>query len=213
MAQRWIANDAAIELERGKRDGRGEEGASRGVGELAAAAPDLESEVIESVVAVREGGEDGAVVLRGLVGEEAGRLLEFFPRRGREEVAEKLRTELGAHIRVCKKIGAIDEALGAIVPGDGAEVIAEEQGLDERARPSRGPVVDRDELVPVMQIFERMAGVGFGEPVGNEEGKVEMAVVEAAIGDGGFVELVNADGNQFDLRSRMLGFKEMSFFT
>jgi hypothetical protein len=55
--------------------------------------------------------------------------------------------------------------------------------------------------------------VGFGEPVGDEESKIEMAVVEAAVGDGGLVELVNADGNQFDLCSGMVGFEEMSFFS
>jgi hypothetical protein len=63
----------------------------------------------------------------------------------------------------------------------------------------------------MVQVFESIGGMGFGEPVGNEEGEIEVAVVEAAFGDGGFVELVNADGDEFDFGSGMFGFEKVSF--
>ena len=54
--------------------------------------------------------------------------------------------------------------------------------------------------------------MSFGEPVSNEKGKIVVAVAETAVGHGGFVELVNTDGDQFDLRSGIAALKKISFF-
>ena len=90
-------------------------------------------------------------------------------------------------------------------------MFAEEQGPHEGVRPSVGPVMDGDELLPMMEVFKRPGGVGLSEPVGYEQGKIEAAVVKTAFGDGGVVELVNADRDQLDRRSGMTIFKEPRF--
>ena len=92
-------------------------------------------------------------------------------------------------------------------------MIAEEERLDEGTRPPGGPIVERNKLLPVMQVLKRTGGVGFGEPVGYQERQIEVTIAEAAFGDCGFVELVNTDGDEFDLRPWMVGFEESGFFS
>ena len=110
MAEGGIADDAAVEVERG--DGRGvvRQGRPAGIEELAAAAPELEGEVVEGVVAVGESGEDGAVETRGRIGEEAGDLLRTPPMwraaRGRGRIAnERLRGVRGRRRGRCDRRG------------------------------------------------------------------------------------------------------------
>jgi hypothetical protein len=38
-------------------------------------------------------------------------------------------------------------------------------------------------------------------------------MLKTGVGDGGFVKLVNAEGDEFDCCSGMLGFEESSFFS
>src|SRR5579863_7974837 len=64
-----------------------------------------------------------------------------------------------------------------------------------------------------MQIFEGNGSVGFGEPVGYKQGEIEATVAEAAFGDCGTVELVNAYGGKLDLRSGMLSFELTGLFS
>ena len=144
-------------------------------------------------MAIGESGKDRAISIGGGIGEEAGGLFEFFPCGGRGEVAEELLPECSLIGGIVEEIGAIDEALWAVVPGERTEVAVEDEGLNERTRPAIGPVVDVDALIPWIQVFECACGVGFGKPVGDEESEIKVAVLEAAVRDGGFVEVVNAD--------------------
>ena len=212
MAEGGIAYDAAVEFE-GRQGLRGsEEGAARGVSQFRAAAPQLKGEVVESVVAVREGGEDGAVAARSWVSEEAGGLLEVFPGGGRNEFAEELRAESIACSGVLKQVSPVNKAFGAVVPRKRGEMAIQDQGLNKRVRPSIGPVVERNALVPGAEVFEGSGGVRLGYPVGDEEGEIEVSVVEAAIGDGRLMQFVNADGNEFDGCAGVVRFEEMRFF-
>ena len=52
-----------------------------------------------------------------------------------------------------------------------------------------------------------------GKPVSDKKSQIEMTVLEAALGDGRFVELVNADAEKFNFCARMLGFEEAGFFS
>jgi len=88
-----------------------------GVEEFAATAPKLEGEVIKGIVAVGEGGEDGAVKVVGGVGEETRGLLKLLPCDGWSEVATELRAKIRAAGRIGEDIAAIDEAFGAVMPG------------------------------------------------------------------------------------------------
>jgi len=72
--------------------------------------------------------------------------------------------------------------------------------------------VDVDALVPGIEVLESAGIVSFGKPVGDEESEIKVAVLKATVGDGGFVELVDADGDQLDLCSGMVGFKKAGFF-
>ena len=73
--------------------------------------------------------------------------------------------------------------------------------------------MNRDAILPVMQVFKSPAGVGFREPVGDQQGKVVVAVVKTAFGNGGVVELMDADRDKFDLRAGVLRFKQPGFFS
>jgi len=212
MTELRVTDNTSVKLECGKRFGCGEKRPAVIVGEFGTATPELKGEVVEGVVAVGEGGEDCAVTTRSRIGEEARGLLELFPSGGRSEVAEKLLPECSLICWIVEEIGAIEQALGTVVPGKRTEVAVEDEGLYERARPSIGPVVNVDALIPWVQVFERACGVGFGQPVGDEECEIEMAVLETAVADRGFVELVNSDRDEFDFGSGMTGFEETRFF-
>ena len=80
-------------------------------------------------------------------------------------------------------------------------MFAEDQGPNERVRPSIGPVWMGTRCCQGCEVFKGAGGEGFSEPVGDEQGKIEVAVVKAAVGDGGLVELVNADGDEFNRSS------------
>jgi hypothetical protein len=140
-------------------------------------------------------------------------LFEFFPGGGGRKIAEKLSFECTACGGVLEEILAIEQALRAVMPWKRGEVAVEDERLNEGARPSLGPVVNVDALMPGVEIFEGSGTVGFGKPVGDEEGDIEVAMLEATVGDGGFVELVNADGDELNFRSGMLRFEKTSFFS
>jgi len=89
----------------------------------------------------------------------------------------------------------------------------EDERLNEGARPPFGPLMNRNALLPGVQVFECSGSIGFGEPVRDEESEIVMAVLKASVGDCGFVELVNAYRDKFDLCSGMLGFEETGFFS
>src|SRR6266568_5811295 len=127
---------------------------SRGIEQFAAAAPKLNREVVECIVPIREGSKNGSVKTGRGVGEKARCLLEFFPGSGRGEFAKELRTEGGATFGIGKEVASVDEALRAVVPGQRGEMLAEDEWLDERTRPSLRPVVNRDVLLPGVQVFK-----------------------------------------------------------
>ncbi len=54
----------------------------------------------------------------------------------------------------------------------------EYQWLHERARPSLGPVVQGNPLMPRMKVFKGAGAVSLGEPVGDEKGEIEVAIAE-----------------------------------
>lgn len=192
---------------------RGDVGTSVRTGQFTAAAPYLEGKVIERIMAIGKRSKDGAVTACRLIREEACGLLKLFPSGGRGEIAEKLRTEGTACNGVLEQIGSINKTFGPVVPGERGKVVAEHQWLDEGAWPSVRPLLDGDESLPVMQVFKRSGSVSFCEPVCDNQSKVVVAIVKTAFGNGGVVELVDADRDELDLRAGVLRFKEPGFFS
>jgi len=95
--------------------------------------------------------------------------------------------ERGLTLRIGKEIRAVDEAFRAVVPRERGKPITDDERLDERARPSVGPGLKWDELVPVMQVFQCAGSMGLREPVGDKQRQVKVALVETTFGDGGVV--------------------------
>jgi len=213
MTECGVADDAPVEIKSFHSEVRGQGGATAGVGEFAAAAPDLEGEIVEGVMAVGKCGEDGAIPIGFWISEETSDLLEFLPRGGRGEIKVELGSKSRLISKIREQIRSVDKALGAIVPGKGAEMIAEEERLHERARPTAGPVADGNVLLPGMQVLKRTSGVGFSEPIGHEQGEIKAAVAKSRFSDGSVVELVNSDGDELDFRFGVMLFEEAGFFS
>src|SRR5829696_8767933 len=77
--RRAVVYQPPIEVERGNR-GRGIQGRhTGGVDQFAVAAPELEAEVVDGVVAIGVAGEDGAPLPGFRTGEEAGHYRELVP--------------------------------------------------------------------------------------------------------------------------------------
>ena len=117
MTELRVTDNAPVKLECGKRFGRGEKGAAGTVGEFGTAAPELQGEIVERVVAVREGREDCSVAVGRGICEEARGLLKFLPTGRRGEVTEELSPKRSLAVGIVEQIGPINETLGTVVPG------------------------------------------------------------------------------------------------
>src|ERR1700727_1204334 len=114
-------------------------------------------------------------------GGASGGICQFATASPELEVAEELGAKGCARGGILKQIGSVDKAFGAIVPWNGTEVPTEEERSNEGVRPSSGPIMEGDELLPVMQVFERCGCIGFGEPVGDKKGEVVVAIAQSAV--------------------------------
>ena len=54
--------------------------------------------------------------------------------------------------------------------------------------------------------------MGFGQPVCDEKSQIKVAMLQAAIGNGGLVELVDSNRDKFYFCARMKCFEEAGFF-
>src|SRR5215469_12145248 len=66
--------------------------------------------------------------------------------------------------------------------------------------------------MPGIQVFERTGPIGFSEPVSNQQREIVMAVAKASVSDRRLVQLVDAQGDELDPRSGMMGLKEPGLF-
>src|SRR5579883_135023 len=156
---------------------------------LAAARPDMNAEIIETVMAVRIESEHGSVPPRFGSVKLARDGDEFLPSPGRREPGR------------VEQILAVDQALRPVMVRHAPESAVELLQLEQRGAPGVGKIGNRGALEIRGQISERADLMRLGDPVGREEGDIELALPQSLTLEQAFMQRVEIKG--FDLDPRV----------
>src|SRR3954454_6125714 len=115
--RRAVVDQLPVEVECGNRRRGIQRRHTGGVDQLAVAAPELETEVVYGVVAVRVASEDGAPLPGCRAGEEAGHRRKLVPRTRYRQPPAVLVGKGGLRRRVGEEVTTVDQTLRSVVVG------------------------------------------------------------------------------------------------